>query len=101
MIDGEKHNDKDVVKSLLESDDYSYFKNIKFTFKDESKTNTAYYVQAKQKEEEMYSSYYLQNLKNKFDKLEINYEQIFNFFTKIMKKQQFATDYMAMFNSKV
>lgn len=49
----------------------------------------------------MYSKKHLDNLKEKFDKLDINYDEILNLFTKYTNKQQFSKDYIEMFNAKV
>jgi hypothetical protein len=101
LIDGEKQNDKDIAKILFESQDYTYFKNIKFLFKEESKSNSTYWYQAKQMEDEMHSSIYLSKLKEKFDNMNIDYNEILNFSTKIIMKQQFATEYLTLFKTKV
>jgi hypothetical protein len=102
LINGETSRDnRDLCKYLLESEEYTYFKNIKFVFEDENKSNIHHQNMAKLKEEEMNSVSYLQNIKSKFDNLEFDEEELSNFYTKIMKKQQFCQDYMSMFNFKV
>jgi len=90
-----------VAQKLLESEDYAYFLNVKFLFKEENRSNSVYWAKAKQKEEEMNSEYYLENLKEKCDNLDIDYSLIYNFSTKILNKQQFNRGYMVMFNEKV
>ncbi len=52
-------------------------------------------------EDEMHSSVYLNKLKEKFDNLNIDYNEILNFSTKIIMKQQFATEYLTLFKTKV
>ena len=49
----------------------------------------------------MYSSAYLSNLKEKFNNLNIDYNEILGFSTKIIMKQQFATEYLTLFKTKV
>lgn len=101
FIDAENLNKRDLGKYLIESEDYSYFKNAKFTFHLDDKDNDVQYqLQSSKKEEEMSSMINLQNLKNKFDNLDVEFDEIFNFYTKIMNKLLFAKDYISMFNSK-
>ena len=101
LIEAEKSNKRDITKYLLECEDYTYFKNAKFSFViDENLNNSQYRHSASIKEEEMNSKNHLQNLKSKFDKLDIEYDEIYNFYTKILNKQHFVKEYLSLFNNK-
>lgn len=49
----------------------------------------------------MSSQGYLLNLKSKFHSLDLGENDLSNFYTKIMKRQQFCQEYMSSFNYKV
>ena len=102
MIDNDKLNHRDISKILLESEEYAYFKNEKFRVNKEDKiVNTNYNVHATGQEDDMNSTFHLKNIKYKFDHLNIEYDEIFDFYTKLTNKLQFCQNYMTKFNFKV
>ena len=102
----------DPAKLLIESDEYKLFKNLKIAIIPPPENFKTLYRRAStlnfsnsnnfnpNKTEER-RSINLSDIKTKFENMDLNFEELFDFQTKIVNKRQFNRNILMKFNLKV